>query len=80
MEEYQERSFTADVLLGGCMKIIKCERGGKEYGYEYWETAVPGGKEREEAIGPYCGEVGYSEMTSQFIKVYIMEEINKFYK
>lgn len=59
------------------MEIIKCTKCGKEYGYEFWGTTVPGGKEREEACCPYCGEIGYSEMTSQFIKVYKINEINK---
>jgi len=59
------------------MKIIKCEKCGKEYAYEVWGTVYPGGKERETANCPYCGEVGYSEMTSQCISSYKLDEKGK---
>jgi len=55
------------------MTIIKCKKCGQEYAYEIWGTATPGGKERETANCPYCGEVGYSEMTSQFISSYKLD-------
>lgn len=57
------------------MNIIKCTKCGKEYGYEVWGTIYPGCKERETADCPYCGETGYSEMTSQCISVYKLEDI-----
>lgn len=55
------------------MTIIKCEKCGKEYAYELWGTVYPDGKERETANCPYCGEVGYSEMTSQSISSYKLD-------
>ena len=56
------------------MNIITCKKGGKKYAYEVWGTVYPGGKERETANCPYCGEVGYSEMTSQNISSYKLDE------
>lgn len=55
------------------MTIIKCKKCGQEYAYKIWGTVTPGGKERETAKCPYCGEVGYSEMTSQFISSYKLD-------
>lgn len=52
------------------MTIINCKNCGNPFAYEVWGTVYPGGKERETADCPYCGETGYSEMTSQFISVY----------
>lgn len=48
------------------MDIITRKKCGKQYAYEILETLYSG-KERETANCPYCGEVGYSEMTSQNI-------------
>ena len=59
------------------MNIIKCNKCGKEYGYEIWGTIYSGCKERETADCPYCGETGYSIMTSQSISVYKIEDIPK---
>jgi hypothetical protein len=56
------------------MTIITCQKCGKTYAYEVWGTVYPGGKERETADCPYCGETGYSEMTSQCISVYKVDE------
>lgn len=56
------------------MTIITCKKCGKAYAYEVWGTVYPGGKERETADCPYCGETGYSEMTSQCISVYKVDE------
>lgn len=56
------------------MTIIKCKKCGKEYAYELWGAVYPGCKERESANCPYCGEVGYSEMTSQSISSYKLDE------
>lgn len=52
------------------MTIIECRKCGMKYAYEVWGAVYPGGKERETANCPYCGEVGHSEMTSQFISSY----------
>lgn len=56
------------------MTIITCKKCGKTYAYEVQGTVYPGGKERETADCPYCGETGYSEMTSQCISVYKVDE------
>ena len=56
------------------MTIITFKKCGKTYAYEVWGTVYPGGKERETADCPYCGETGYSEMTSQCISVYKVDE------
>lgn len=55
------------------MTIIKCKKCGNNYAYEIWGTTYPGGKERESANCPYCGEIGYSEMTSQSISSYKLD-------
>lgn len=52
------------------MGIIVCKKCSQKYGYEEWGDIYPGGKDREEAACPYCGEVGYSRMTSGFIRSY----------
>lgn len=59
------------------MTIIDCKKCGKKYAYEIWGTVYPGGKEREEAICPYCGEVGYSTMSSQNISSYKVDDEGK---
>lgn len=56
------------------MEKIKCEKCGQEYGYTIWGNIYPGGKDRETADCPYCGETGYSIMTSQNISVYKLDE------
>lgn len=56
------------------MNIITCKKCGKKYTYEFGGTVYPGGKERENANCPYCGKVGYSEMTSQSIFSYKLDE------
>lgn len=55
------------------MNIIICKKCGKKYAYELWGAIYPGGKDREKADCPYCGETGYSEMTSQCISVYKLD-------
>lgn len=55
------------------MEIIQCKKCGKKFSYKVWGTAYPGGKERETANCPYCGEVGYSEVTSKNITVNEMD-------
>lgn len=56
------------------MNIIICKDCGKKYAYKVQGTVYPGGKERETASCPYCGVVGYSEMTSQNISSYKLNE------
>lgn len=56
------------------MNVITCKKHGKKCAYEVWSTVYSGGKERETANCPYCGEVGYSEMTSQNISSYELNE------
>lgn len=55
------------------MTIIKCKKCGNSYAYEILGIVYPGGKERESANCPYCGEIGYSEMTSQNISSYKLD-------
>lgn len=56
------------------MNKIICNKCGKEYAYEIIGTIYPGAKEKESANCPYCGEVGYSIMTSQSIYSYKLNE------
>lgn len=56
------------------MTIIECEKCGKEFGYVETGNIWPGGKDREYANCPYCGETAFSKMTSGFIHVYKMDE------
>ena len=53
---------------------IKCKKCGKEYVFEVVGSVYPGAKELETANCPYCGEVGYSKMTSQSIYSYELDE------
>jgi len=52
------------------MSMITCQHCSKQYAFELVGNVYPGGKDREYAVCPYCGEIGYSEMTSQTIRVY----------
>ena len=56
------------------MNVIKCKKCGKKFAYEIFGDVYPGCKEKEEAQCPYCGEIGYSVMTSQCIAVYKIDE------
>lgn len=56
------------------MDIVTCNLCGKKFAYEVWGTIYPGAKERETAACPYCGEIAYSEMTSQNISTYKVDE------
>ena len=56
------------------MEITTCKKCGKKYGYELKGAVYPGGKERETAYCPYCGQEGYSIMTSQSIYSYKINE------
>lgn len=59
------------------MTIITCKKCGMKYAYEIWGTVYPGGKDRESAVFPYCGEVGFSKMTSQNISSYKLDKDGK---
>lgn len=59
------------------MTIITCKKSGMKYAYEIWGTVYPGGKDRESAVCPYCGEVGFSKMTSQNISSYKLDKDGK---
>ena len=48
-----------------------------KYAYEIWGAVYPGGKDKEAAVCPYCGEVGFSKMTSQNISSYKLDKNGK---
>ena len=52
----------------------KCPKCGKKVEYGLVGNVYPGGKEREEAICPYCGYVLESRMTSQYYDVKGLED------
>lgn len=56
------------------MKIIKCNKCGKNFGYEDTGNPWPGGKDREEVRCPYSGEVAFTKMISGFIYTYKLDE------
>lgn len=56
------------------MQIIECKKCGQKFAYEIGGTVYPSGKDREAAKCPYCGEVGYSVMTSQCISSYKLDD------
>lgn len=56
------------------MTTVICEKCGKKFAYEHTGNIYPGGKERETADCPYCGETAYSTMTSGFIRVYKVDD------
>lgn len=62
------------------MNEIVCKKCGKKYGYELYGTVYPGCKDKETADCPYCGETGYSTMTSQIIVVTKLEKSDIFTK
>lgn len=53
---------------------IRCKKCGKLFGYETWGTVYPGGKEKEDIDCPYCGENNGSEMISNFIRTYKLDD------
>lgn len=55
------------------MEIVTCKKCGKKFRYELVGTVYPGGKDRETADCPYCGETVESRMTSQY---YVVEKID----
>lgn len=54
--------------------IEKCSKCGKKVEYELEGMVYPGGKDREEAICPYCDNVLASKMTSQVFYVRGLED------
>lgn len=56
--------------------IERCKNCGKKVEYELVGTVYPGGKDREETICPYCGNILESRMTSQFYYVKGLEDDN----
>ena len=59
------------------MTIVTCKKCGMKYAYEFWGAVYPGGKDKEAAVCPYCGEVGFSKMTSQNISSYKLDKNGK---
>lgn len=47
-----------------------CKRCNKKYTWSIAGTVYPGGKEKEEIICPYSGEINGYEMTSAFVESY----------
>jgi len=63
------------------MTIINCKKCGKSFNYKVWGTGYPGGKDYETADYPYCGQTGCSEMTSQCISGYMVDDFqNQIYQ
>ena len=56
------------------MTIVICEKCGRKFAYEHTGNVYPGGKDRETADCPYCGETAYSTMTSGFIHTYKVDD------
>lgn len=54
----------------------RCKNCGKLVEYQLIGEVYPGGKDREEAICPYCHTVLESRMTSQYYYVKGLEDEN----
>ena len=52
----------------------KCEKCGGNVLVEVTSMNVPGGKEMEEGLCPYCGNLVAKHMTSGFVRTYKHEE------
>ena len=59
------------------METVICKKCGKKFGYGLVGIVYPGGKDRETADCPYCGETVASIMTSQTFYVEKMDDDNK---
>ncbi len=57
--------------------IVICEKCGKKFKCVETGDIWPGGKDREYANCPYCGETAFSTMTSGFIYVYKIDDDEK---
>ena len=53
---------------------IHCPHCNKEVHIIEHPMNVPGGKEKEEAICPFCGELVYSAMTDGWFDVYLVKD------
>ncbi len=51
------------------MALEECTKCQGLFTWSRMGPVVPGGKEREEVCCPHCGDVKFSEMTSQFFYV-----------
>lgn len=51
------------------MAIEQCDKCGGIFVWSRMGPVVPGGKEKEVVACPNCGDVKFSEMTSQFFTV-----------
>lgn len=56
------------------MSVEQCVKCGGLYSWARMGPVVPGGKEREEVACPHCGDVKFSEMTSQFFYVQVAND------
>lgn len=54
--------------------IVQCNKCLKKYAYKNTGNPYPEGKDRENAICPYCGAEGPSEFISGFIYTYKLDE------
>lgn len=54
-----------------------CKSCGRDYYYESTGNIWPGGKERENAVCPYCKADGPSKFISGFIYSYKLDENRK---
>ncbi len=54
-----------------------CKSCGRDYYYESTGNIWPGGKERENAVCPYCKADGPSEFINGFIYSYKLDENRK---
>ena len=52
------------------MLTVSCSNCKKEFYYEVTDMRVPGGKDKEYILCPYCGHVNGSVMTSGFVFTY----------
>jgi ribosomal protein L37AE/L43A len=59
------------------MDFYQCKKCDRKYAYVVTDMHVPGGKDREYAICPYCKEPGYSRVTSGFIYTYKLDSEGK---
>lgn len=57
--------------------IENCKNCGKKVEFGFFGNVYPGGKDREEAICPYCGNILESSMTSQSYYVRGLDDNDK---
>lgn len=59
------------------MQKVVCKKCGKRFEYGLTGPTYPGGKDREYADCPYCGETAFSTMTSQIMVGHGLEDEDK---